>query len=147
MLKHLDGDDAIEPRLRIPSPDVGRFDAKILQPRGLGARLQDGGGRLFGQPAVSGRLLDDAVGQRFLVLARDLAGLGASADWWADTLGAWVTTLDELPDPDASLKEWFERRGSSVVVLRPDRYLLAATDDLDEVTAAVAPLLAASTPR
>lgn len=112
-----------------------------------GPLVQDGGGRLFGQPTVSGRLLDDAVGQRFLVLARDLAGLGASAGWWADALGAWVTTLDELPDPDASLKEWFERQGSSVVVLRPDRYLLAATEDLDEVTAAVAPLLAAPTPR
>jgi hypothetical protein len=120
------------------------FRLPLLEP---GPLVQDGGGRLFGQPSVSGRLLDDAVGQRFLVLARDLAGLGASAGWWADALGAWVTTLDELPDPDASLKEWFERRGSSVVVLRPDRYLLAATENLDEVTAAVAPLLAAPTSR
>jgi 3-(3-hydroxy-phenyl)propionate hydroxylase len=120
------------------------FRLPVLEP---GPLVQDGGGRLFGQPTVSGRLLDDAVGQRFLVLARDLAGLGASAGWWADALGAWVTTLDELPDPDASLKEWFERRGSSVVVQRPDRYLLAATENLDEVTAAVAPLLAAPTSR
>jgi 3-(3-hydroxy-phenyl)propionate hydroxylase len=108
-----------------------------------GPLVQDGGGRLFGQPIVGGELLDDAVGNRFLVLARDANGLTATAGWWADTLGAWVTTLDDLPDPDPSLKEWFERRGTAVVVLRPDRYVLAATDDLDAVTAAVAPLIAA----
>ena len=39
MFKHLDRDNAIESRLRIPNPHVGRFDAKILKPRGLGARL------------------------------------------------------------------------------------------------------------
>jgi 3-(3-hydroxy-phenyl)propionate hydroxylase len=111
-----------------------------------GPLVQDGGGRLFGQPTVAGQLLDDAVGQRFLVLARDLSALTPSARWWADAVGAWVTTLDELPDPDPSLKEWFDQRGSSVVVLRPDRYLLAATADLDQVTAAVAPLLAAPAP-
>jgi 3-(3-hydroxy-phenyl)propionate hydroxylase len=111
-----------------------------------GPLVQDGGGRLFGQPTVGGRLLDDAVGSRFLVLARDAEGLSSTADWWADVLGAWVTTLDELPDPDPSLKEWFERRGISLMVLRPDRYLLAATDDLDEITAAVAPLLASPAP-
>jgi 3-(3-hydroxy-phenyl)propionate hydroxylase len=119
------------------------FRLPVLEP---GPLVQEGGGRLFGQPTVGGQLLDDAVGSRFLVLARDPDGLTSSAGWWAETLGAWVTTLDELPNPDPSLKEWFEQRGAAVVVLRPDRYVLAATDDLDAITASVAPLLVASAP-
>jgi 3-(3-hydroxy-phenyl)propionate hydroxylase len=119
------------------------FRLPILEP---GPLVQDGGGRLFGQPHVGGELLDDAVGQRFLVLAREPDGLTEAARWWAEEMGAWVTTLDQLPDADPSLKEWFDQRGVAVLVLRPDRYLLAATDDLERVTAAVAPLLAAPAP-
>jgi 3-(3-hydroxy-phenyl)propionate hydroxylase len=113
---------------------------------GPGPLVLAGGGRLFGQPTIGGELLDDVVGSRFLVLARDAGALGSSAAWWRDALGAWVTTLDELVDPDPSLRAWFDQRGTGVVVVRPDRYVLAASGDLDEMTAAVRPLLAEPAP-
>jgi 3-(3-hydroxy-phenyl)propionate hydroxylase len=113
---------------------------------GPGPLVHAGGGRLFGQPTIGGELLDDVVGSRFLVLARDAAALGSSAAEWRDTLGAWVTTLDQLPDPDPSLRAWFDARDIGVAVVRPDRYVLATCGDLDEMTAAVRPLLAAPRP-
>jgi 3-(3-hydroxy-phenyl)propionate hydroxylase len=119
------------------------FRLPLLDP---GPLVQDGGGRLFGQPTIGGRPLDDVVGTRFLVLARDADSLGSTASWWADTLGAWVTTLDQLADADPSLRAWFDQRDTGVVVVRPDRYLLAATDDLDEITPRVQSLLAEPAP-
>jgi 3-(3-hydroxy-phenyl)propionate hydroxylase len=116
-----------------------------LPPLRPGALVQDGGGKFFGQPAIAGQPLDDAVGSRFLVLARDERALGESADWWREAVGAWVTTLDELTDPDPSLRAWFDAKGAAVAVLRPDRYLLAVTDEtLDTVTARTRPLLEAA---
>jgi 3-(3-hydroxy-phenyl)propionate hydroxylase len=116
-----------------------------LPPLPRGPLVQDGGGKFFGQPAVAGQPLDDAVGGRFLVLARDSGALGESAAWWRDVVGAWVTTLDELVDPDPSLRAWFDAKGAAVAVLRPDRYLLAVTDgSLDTVTARTRPLLEAA---
>ena len=116
-----------------------------LPPLRPGPLVQDGGGKFFGQPPVAGQPLDDAVGNRFLVLARDERALGETADWWRETVGAWVTTLDELTDPDPSLRAWFDAKGAAVAVLRPDRYLLAVTDEtLDAVTARTRPLLEAA---
>jgi 3-(3-hydroxy-phenyl)propionate hydroxylase len=112
-----------------------------LPPLPRGPLVQAGGGGLFGQPTIGGRLLDDVVGTRFLVLGRDEAALGQSGAWWADATGALVTTLDQLPDPDPSLQSWFDRQGAAAAILRPDRYLLAATNDLDAVTAIVRDLL------
>jgi 3-(3-hydroxy-phenyl)propionate hydroxylase len=123
-------------------PTALLFRLPVLGP---GPLVQDGGGRLFGQPTVGGELLDDVVGSRFLVLARDAAALGSSAAEW-DALGAWVTTLDQLRDPDPSLRAWFDERDIGVAVVRPDRYVLATSGDLDEITAAVRPLLAEPLP-
>ncbi|MGX1098674.1 bifunctional 3-(3-hydroxy-phenyl)propionate/3-hydroxycinnamic acid hydroxylase [Amorphus sp. MBR-141] len=101
-----------------------------------GLLVLDGGGSLFVQPSIGGRWLDDIVGQRFLVVGRDRARLGDAAAWWARRLGAFVTTLDELPD-DGTIARWLDRKGAGVVVVRPDRYVLGEASTLDEITAEV----------
>lgn len=109
-----------------------------LPPLLPGPLVLTGGGGLFGQPPIAGVPLDDAVGQRFLVLARDDAALGSTAAWWESVVGACVTTIADLPDPDPSLLEWLDAQGADVAILRPDRYLLAAAPgSLDQFTAQV----------
>jgi 3-(3-hydroxy-phenyl)propionate hydroxylase len=101
----------------------------------LGPMILSGGGSLFIQPMIDGRLLDDVVGSRFLVLSRSESALGTSAGWWRDTLGAQVSLLADL-DSEA-LNHWFDRRKADVVVVRPDRYVLGISDNLDKMTNAV----------
>ncbi|MGK2932870.1 MAG: bifunctional 3-(3-hydroxy-phenyl)propionate/3-hydroxycinnamic acid hydroxylase [Solirubrobacterales bacterium] len=113
-----------------------------LPPLLPGPLVLEGGGGLFGQPPVAGVPLDDAVGQRFLVLARHDTALGSTAAWWNEVVGAWVTTLADLPDPDPSLAAWLDAQGVDVAILRPDRYVLgAAPGTLDQFTALVRDLL------
>ena len=90
---------------------------------------------LFTQPSVDGRMLDDIVGPGFLVLARSRAALGASGDWWRDTLDAHVAILSDLNSPE--LAQWLDRRGADVVVVRPDRYVLGVSDNLDTITGSI----------
>jgi hypothetical protein len=57
-------------------------------------------------------------------------------------MGALVTTLDELPKVAADVvRHWFNRRSADVVVVRPDRYVMALNGDLERVTREVAPYL------
>ena len=92
-------------------------------------------------PSIDGVPLDDIVGQRFLVLARDDSGLTASAQWWTK-IGARLATLAQLPTADGSLKRWMDKRNANVVVVRPDRYVLATGESLDAIRAEVKSLLA-----
>jgi hypothetical protein len=72
-----------------------------------------------------------------------MAALGRSGRWWTDRLRARVVTLPELGSAAPAVEQWMERRAAAVVVVRPDRYVLAAgPGPLDELTADVAPLLA-----
>jgi 3-(3-hydroxy-phenyl)propionate hydroxylase len=121
---------------RRPVTERMPFSLPPLEP---GPLVLDGGGELFIQP---GRL-DDVVGQRFLVLGRDESAFGGSREWWTNVAGALVATPGELPDPDAELTRWMERRSATSVVVRPDRYVLAAGRDLDAVTRRVARILRA----
>lgn len=102
-------------------------------------------GRMFPQPTVGGgRRLDDVVGPRFLVLARDASALDEpTVSWWRDQVGAFVSAVDDLGEDEPRLAEWLEARSASVAVVRPDRQLLALTDDLLTTTMAVCRLLAA----
>lgn len=113
-----------------------------LPPLRSGPLVRAGGGELFVQPPRddSKPRLDDIVGPRFLVLARTQAQLGESGRWWAEEVGALVTTIDELGVGHGELDRWMSRRSSDIVVVRPDRYVMAATHDLDSVTREVAPL-------
>lgn len=113
-----------------------------------GPLLHAGGGALFPQPHVAGgERLDDVVGQRFLVLARRAADLGQASGWWAEATGALVATADQLGPFEASLTRWLDRHGADVAVVRPDRYVMAAGHDLDQITEDVRDLLASETAR
>jgi 3-(3-hydroxy-phenyl)propionate hydroxylase len=106
-----------------------------------GPLIGDGGGEVFVQPVIGEERLDDIVGQRFLVLATDASQLGHAGTWWSETVGARVATTAVLDDADGALARWLARREASVVVVRPDRYVLAAGHDLADITDAVRPLL------
>lgn len=104
-----------------------------------GPLVLEGGGSLFVQPTIDGRRLDDIVGNRFLVLARTSAALGTTADWWRTKLDAYVTTIAELDHP--ALRASLNRFGSDVVVVRPDRYVLGAAANLDDITRRVSEVI------
>jgi 3-(3-hydroxy-phenyl)propionate hydroxylase len=105
-----------------------------------GPLVLDGGGELFIQPAIPGPIgrLDDVVGQRFLVVGRNENSFGGERGWWNKVVGALVATVDELRDPLDELERWMNRRSADVVVVRPDRYVMAAGVDLNVTTARVA---------
>jgi 3-(3-hydroxy-phenyl)propionate hydroxylase len=112
-----------------------------LPPLLSGPLIRAGGGELFIQPALNGSVvrLDDRVGARFLVLGRTRKDIANSAEWWADELGAFVTTLDQLPEAATDLEQWLNRRSADLVVVRPDRYVMAANGDLAQITGEIAP--------
>jgi 3-(3-hydroxy-phenyl)propionate hydroxylase len=111
-----------------------------------GPLVLEGGGHIAVQTERDGRRLDDVVGGRFLVLARDERALEGSADFWRQQLEARVATVAELGAFEADLVLWLDRIAADVVVVRPDRYVLAAGAGLDAITAAVqkGPLMAAA---
>jgi 3-(3-hydroxy-phenyl)propionate hydroxylase len=104
-----------------------------------------GGGMFMISPPVDGVPLDDVVGQRFFVIAREDSDLTASAPWWK-SIGAYVTTLARLPSADGSLKRWMDRYDAGIVIVRPDRYVLAAGNSLERITINVRSLLAQVVP-
>ena len=82
-------------------------------------------GALPPQPGVAGRRLDDVVGPRFAVLTTGAVTPGLQAV--ADRLEGVALALGAAPaDP---LSAWLRRRRHAVVVLRPDRAVLAAARD------------------
>ena len=113
----------------------GRRGAIRPDTQGVTAHLK-GGGELFTQPSRPdpGGRLDDVVGDRFLVLGRDQPAFGESRGWWRDDLEAVVTTVDELGDPSGELASCLDQRSVQTVVVRPDRYVVAAVNDLDRLT-------------
>jgi 3-(3-hydroxy-phenyl)propionate hydroxylase len=108
------------------------FRLPLLLP---GALVLEGGGQLATQALSDDgtRRFDDVVGERFLVLARDEAALDDSVDWWTDELGALVATPEAFPEFAASLLAWLDRLRADVVVVRPDRYILAAGQRLQGI--------------
>jgi 3-(3-hydroxy-phenyl)propionate hydroxylase len=105
-----------------------------------GPLVLEGGGNLFLQPPGGEQMLDDVVGQRFLVLCRDAPG--ADAEWWASAAGALVATLDDLDDAAGTLRAWLDRRDADFAVVRPDRFVLGTGRDLAAITAPVRGLVA-----
>ena len=108
---------------------------------GLGPGLHAGGfgGTLFPQPRLpDGRRLDEALGNAYAVLgeaaAIDAADAATRERWRA--AGAVV-----LRDPGEAVAAWWRTRGLTSVVLRPDRYLLGAARDANEL-ASVSALMA-----
>jgi 3-(3-hydroxy-phenyl)propionate hydroxylase len=109
-----------------------------------GPLVLEGAGQLAAQAESDDgtALFDDVVGQRFLVLARDGRVPDDSRDWWEETLGALVGTPADFPGFASGLDAILDRAGADLLVVRPDRYVLGAGDDLEPITEQVKPLLA-----
>ena len=111
-----------------------------------GPLVLTGGGDLFIQPPAitdSGMRLDDVVGPRFLVVCANGIPAGPTAAWWTHEIGALVASAATLPGGD-QIANWLSARHSDFAVVRPDRYVMAAGDDIDEVTREVGSALRAS---
>lgn len=111
-----------------------------------GPLVLEGGGELFIQPpGVRGQRLDDVAGPRFAVYGRSTQDIQGEAAWWTDEVGATVAALDDLGDFAAPIDKWLTARDARVVVIRPDRYVMWAGNDLGAATRAVMDLLAGRT--
>jgi 3-(3-hydroxy-phenyl)propionate hydroxylase len=141
----IDPDEAAERDRRMlsdtrpPSQRIG-FTLPPLRP---GSLVWENGGDLFVQPPGGEVRLDDAIGSRFAVLARTPELIEAGpAQWWRDRIGAFVAAVGQLPPPQADgVLAWLDSHDSDLVVVRPDRYVLWAGSDLDDVTRKIAGLL------
>jgi 3-(3-hydroxy-phenyl)propionate hydroxylase len=124
---------------RPPSQRIA-FTLPALRP---GSLVRENGGDLFVQPSGADVRLDDVIGSRFAVLARTPALIGPGpADWWRDQMGAFAATVGQLlPAHAKGVLSWLDNHDSDVVVVRPDRYVLWAGPDLDDVTRKIAGLL------
>lgn len=115
-------------------------EAKVFefpQP-GLGPGLHRGplGGTLFPQPRLpDGRLLDEAIGERFAVIGEGEALDRADAATRARWREAGVAVLR---DAGAAVDAWLHAHEATAIVLRPDRYLLGAARDPGELAALTA---------
>ena len=111
-----------------------RFEASVRtydypQPQhGLGCRLdaQPPVGMIFPQPRLAdGRLMDEAIGQRFAIV-----GDGS-------LFNGLETSAVLLPDVGM---DWLAGHGARAAILRPDRYIFALVSDRRELEAALAAL-------
>ena len=143
--------DAAEDRNRAlradPRPLGERFAFRLpsLPP---GPLVLDGGGHLFPQPQAldRGGWLDDWIGQRFLVLGADEETLDGAGGWPCGDPDFLIRALTDVPDPAGVIRDWFERRGARVVVVRPDRYVLGTADTLKAIADQIRPILRARVP-
>ncbi|WP_329013127.1 bifunctional 3-(3-hydroxy-phenyl)propionate/3-hydroxycinnamic acid hydroxylase [Streptomyces sp. NBC_00690] len=130
-----DIEEAAERDRRLLSGENSRplgFQLPALTP---GPLVHEGGGSLFPQPTLTGGTrLDDEVGDRFLVVARTRALLEGTAGWWNSFDDSVSVTLDELGPTGEPVSRWMDRRGADIVVVRPDRCVLAAGADLTAAT-------------
>jgi 3-(3-hydroxy-phenyl)propionate hydroxylase len=117
-------------RFRAGSPEIFEFPAP-----GLGPGVRDAAGAPTGQPfpqprLADGRRFDDAVGQRFALMAE--RGLITAAD--AATRARWQQVdAAVLDDSEPEVRDWLERHGVAAVLLRPDRYILGLARDAAEL--------------
>lgn len=91
-------------------------------------------GTLLPQPTVGGARLDDLLGPGFALIGDPLQASAAARDTWA-ALGARALPVAH-PDLDAV------RGPGQTIVVRPDRYIAAVTDDLDTVTKSILEVVA-----
>jgi 3-(3-hydroxy-phenyl)propionate hydroxylase len=113
-------------------------DAKTFELPQLpaGPLVLAGGGRLAPQPLCDGTRLDELIGPRFGVVVRDYAQLPSTAtEFWARR----ATLVDAVTYP--ILDRLLDDLDTEVVVIRPDRYVLATGDSLDAITDRIRPLL------
>jgi 3-(3-hydroxy-phenyl)propionate hydroxylase len=107
-----------------------------LPPLTAGPLVGAGGGMLFPQPPSgdgSVSRLDDVLGKDVLIVTSRSGSSGAGEAWWRKQFNARVVCLDDLGESADGLRDWFRRRGATVAVVRPDRYVLTMGTDLDQL--------------
>jgi 3-(3-hydroxy-phenyl)propionate hydroxylase len=119
-------------RYRAGQPERFTFPAPRLGP-GAWNSEHEAAGRIFPQPTLAdGRLLDEAVGYRFAVIAEpsllEQAPQALQATW--DATGIVV-----LPASAPSLADWLQAHGVSAVVIRPDRYVAGVASTVAQLEA------------
>lgn len=127
--------------LNDPRPASQRIGFR-LAPLTPGPLVMRGGGDPFLQTKED-EPLDDVIGTRFAVICSDdQTAASAAATWWAHHLGAYVLSVQDLP-PAASdaVRKWLDGKGVKNVIVRPDRYVMWAGDDLDEPSRAASSVL------
>ena len=123
--------------------------AGIIAKDAAGQKLA-GAGALFPQPRVrksdgASALLDDLVGERFLLLLREPApkALDAKVAQILDRLGAVVLALggpstasfcEAIADETGLLDAWMSARGCVAALVRPDKYVFGMARDQDSVS-------------
>jgi 3-(3-hydroxy-phenyl)propionate hydroxylase len=98
-----------------------------------GPLVANGGGMLFPQPEGTRPLLDDVLGDDFVIIALDDDSLDDSLEWWSERFEARAVTLDAFGDGRNEVARWFQRQGIRVAVVRPDRYVMASGQELRDL--------------
>lgn len=128
-------------RFRQDQPEIFEFPAPRIGP-GLWLGEAAPVAQIFPQPRLAdGRLLDEALGQRFAVIGLAPALAAASAA----TQAHWQASGVAMLEANGSLQNWLQAQAAQAVVLRPDRYIMGlakSPGELDAITALmpVAPL-------
>ncbi|MCX6521698.1 MAG: bifunctional 3-(3-hydroxy-phenyl)propionate/3-hydroxycinnamic acid hydroxylase [Actinobacteria bacterium] len=110
-----------------PSGDDG---GGLMPPLGPGPLVLDGGGSQAVQVTLDGVRCDDEIGDRFLVVVRSRLAHAAALDEW-ERAGAFVADASVDPRWAATLDAFTPP--ADAVVVRPDRYVLAAGSECPPV--------------
>lgn len=104
----------------------GRAGAAAMPPLPPGPLVGAGGGAQLHQVAIDGNRLDDLVGDRFALVVRrpELLHDDAAVRW----LATGAVSFDAVSAP--AVTESLDAANADALVVRPDRYLLAAGDAL-----------------
>lgn len=132
-------------KLEAINASVGR-EGRGQTPRlGPGLWVGDGAaGTLAPQPRLAdGRLLDDAIGYRFGVIAT----AAVIADLDADVRAAAVARGFRFVEADGAAAGWLDELGRNAVVLRPDRYYFGTFEEVADLETALRDLIEALSPQ
>lgn len=119
-------------KFRQGQPEIFQFPAPVLG-KGMVSTGVAPIGQTFPQPQLAnGQLLDDVVGNRFVVIATDEV-LAHVSETTRQTWRDWQVT--PLSANDAALQEWLTTQGTHAVIVRPDRYILGLAQSSAELDA------------
>ena len=99
-------------------------------------------GELSAQPEVQGTRLDDVVGYKFAVVASP----ELIEEIPSGILDSWRAWGSSIVSAESGAKKWLESLGVDAVIIRPDRYLFAATSGRQELCAAFEQLVGQLSP-
>lgn len=119
----LDPDRAAERDVRIRAERGMRSASELIAPI-ASAIVSAGGGERFIDPELdNGKALDATTGRGWVLLEASPNDLDATALSVLATLGASRFSIADLKDPLDLLSSWFEERGVTAALIRPDFYV------------------------